>query len=100
MDGLVSGLDGLVSGSDARGSDSGGLVLGLDGHGLAMDSDGRLVFTADRFSEGLSGVWSEALYSIRTCTEVSAIRTEAIRISINESKRAPLQGPFYIGQMS
>lgn len=96
MDGLVSGSAG--PGSGAPGSDSGGLVLGLAGHGLA--SDGRLVFTADRFSEGLSGVWSEALYSIRTCTVVSAIRTEVTRISIDESKRAPLQGPFYIGQMS
>lgn len=29
--------------------------LDLAGLGLVMDSDGRLVFTADRFSEGLSG---------------------------------------------
>lgn len=69
--------------------------LGLAALGLA-GSDGRLVFTADRLSEGLSGGLSEALCSIRICTEVTAtaIRTEVIRITIDESKRLLPGGLF------
>jgi len=93
------GSDGRASDSDVPGSDldSDGRVLDLAGLGLVMDSDGRLVFTADRLSEGLSGGLSEALYSIRTCTGVTAtaIRTEVIRITIDESKRL-LPGGLFI----
>lgn len=87
------GLDGRDSASGGPDSDldSDGRVLDLAGLGLVMDSDGRLVFTADRFSEGLSGGLSEALYSIRTCTGVTAT---AIRITIDESKRLLPGGLF------
>ncbi len=87
------GLDGRASASGVPDSDldSDGRVLDLAGLGLVMDSDGRLVFTADRFSEGLSGGLSGALYSIRTCTGVTAT---AIRITIDESKRFLLGGLF------
>lgn len=99
MDGPDLGSDGRDSGSGVPDSDSAsdGRVLVLAGLGLVMDSDGRLVFTADRFSEGLSGGLSEALYSIRTCTGVTAtaIRTEVIRITIDESKRL-LSGGLFI----
>ncbi len=102
-------MDGPDLGSDGRDSDSGvpdsdsasdGRVLVLAGLGLAAlglaGSDGRLVFTADRLSEGLSGGLSEALCSIRICTEVTAtaIRTEVIRITIDESKRLLPGGLF------
>lgn len=43
------------------------------------------------YGEGLSGGLSEALYSIRTCTGVTAT---AIRISIDESKRLLPGGLF------
>ncbi len=93
------GSAGRASDSDVPDSDldSDGRVLDLAGLGLVMDSDGRLVFTADRSSEGLSGGLSEALYSIRTCTGVmaTAIRTEVIRITIDESKRL-LPGGLFI----
>lgn len=93
--GRASDSDGPDSDLDSDGLDSDldsdGLVLDLAGLGLVMDSDGRLVFTADRFSEGLSGGLSEALYSIRTCTGVTAT---AIRISIDESKRLLPGGLF------
>lgn len=99
MDGPDLGSDGRASGSGVPDSDSasGGRVLDLAGLGLAMDSDGRLDFSADRLPEGLSEVWSEALYSIRTCTGVTAtaIRTEVIRITIDESKRL-LPGGLFI----
>ncbi len=85
------GLDGRASASGVPDSDSDGRVLDLAGLGLVMDSDGRLVFTADRFSEGLSGGLSGALYSIRTCTGVTAT---AIRITIDESKRLLPGGLF------
>lgn len=100
MDGPDLGLDGRASGSGvpASASASGGRVLDLAGLGLVMDSDGRLVFTADRSSEGLSGGLSEALYSIRTCTEVTATLT--IRITTKTIKKGSFQGPFYIGLMS
>lgn len=111
MDGLDLVLAGQGSGSDVPDSDSDGLdsdsdsdgrVLVLAGLGLA-GSDGRLVFTADRLSEGLSGDLSEALCSIRICTEVTAtltIRTEVIRITTKTIKKGSFQGPFYIGRMS
>ncbi len=87
------GLDGRASASGVPDSDldSDGRVSDLAGLGLVMDSDGRLFFTADRFSEGLSGGLSGALYSIRTCTGVTAT---AIRITIDESKRFLLGGLF------
>ncbi|XLG14396.1 Hypothetical protein ACI5QL_01883 [Bacillus velezensis] len=53
-------------------------------------------FYGGPFFGGLVGGLSEALYSIRTCTGVTAT---AIRISIDESKRL-LPGPFCIGLMS
>ncbi len=103
MDGPDLGSDGRDSDSGVPDSDSasGGRVLVLAGLGLAAlglaGSDGRLVFTADRLSEGLSGGLSEALCSIRICTEVTAtaIRTEVIRITIDESKRL-LPGGLFI----
>lgn len=100
MDGLDLVLAGLASGSDGLVLDLAG--LGLAALGLAMDLDVRLDFSAVRLPEGLSGGLSEALCSIRICTGVTAMatRTEVTRISIDESKRAPLQGPFYIGRMS
>ncbi len=102
MDGPDLGSDGRDSDSGVPDSDSasGGRVLVLAGLGLAAlglaGSDGRLVFTADRLSEGLSGGLSEALCSIRICTEVTAtaIRTEVIRITIDESKRLLPGGLF------
>ncbi len=102
MDGPDLGSDGRDSGSGVPDSDSAsdGRVLVLAGLGLAAlglaGSDGRLVFTADRLSEGLSGGLSEALCSIRICTEVTAtaIRTEVIRITIDESKRLLPGGLF------
>ncbi len=102
--GLDLGSAGLDSGSDVpdSASDSDGRVLVLAGLGLA-GSDVRLVFTADRLSEGLSGDLSEALCSIRICTEVTAtltIRTEVIRITTKTIKKGSFQGPFYIGRMS
>ncbi len=100
MDGPDLGLDGRDSASGVPDSDSasGGRVLDLAGLGLVMDSDGRLVFTADRSSEGLSGGLSEALCSIRICTEVTATLT--IRITTKTIKKGSFQGPFYIGLMS
>ncbi len=104
MDGPDLGLDGRASGSGVPDSDSasGGRVLVLAGLGLAAlglaGSDGRLVFTADRLSEGLSGGLSEALCSIRICTEVTATLT--IRITTKTIKKGSFQGPFYIGLMS
>lgn len=103
MDGPDLGSDGRDSGSGVpdSASASGDRVLVLAGLGLAAlglaGSDGRLVFTADRLSEGLSGGLSEALCSIRICTEVTAtaIRTEVIRITIDESKRL-LPGGLFI----
>lgn len=101
MDGPDLGSDGRDSDSGVPDSASGDRVLVLAGLGLAAlglaGSDGRLVFTADRLSEGLSGGLSEALCSIRICTEVTAtaIRTEVIRITIDESKRL-LPGGLFI----
>lgn len=104
MDGLDLGSAGRASGSDVPDSvlDSDGRVLVLAGLGLAAlglaGSDVRLVFTADRLSEGLSGDLSEAHCSIRICTEVTATLT--IRITTKIIKKGSFQGPFYIGRMS
>ncbi len=104
MDGPDLGSDGRDSASGVPDSDSasGDRVLVLAGLGLAAlglaGSDGRLVFTADRLSEGLSGGLSEALCSIRICTEVTATLT--IRITTKTIKKGSFQGPFYIGLMS
>ncbi|UBZ23053.1 hypothetical protein JS608_02184 [Bacillus amyloliquefaciens] len=55
-------------------------------------------FYGGPFFGGLVGGLSEALYSIRTCTEVTATLT--IRITTKTIKKGSFQGPFYIGLMS